>query len=214
MSVMLLQKELESLEFSAIDIETTGLHPTRDEILEIGVIRFRKNFQIAEFQQLVHPHKPIPEETVKIHGIQAETVQNSPAIDEVLPSFINFIQNSILVIQNSIFDLSFLIHRAKMAQIPFPTLPVFCTLQLTRKYYPQLKKYRLSFLKEYFKIETYRTRTALQSNYHEALNDAFTAMNVFKTCLSEMNLWRKNFLEIAFHEKGLKCTSDYDNYLF
>ncbi|MCX8000148.1 MAG: 3'-5' exonuclease [Leptospiraceae bacterium] len=211
---MLLEKKLESLEFSAIDIETTGLNPTQDEILEIGVIRFQKNCQVAQFQQLIQPSKPIPEETSKIHGIEAETVQRAPTIDEVLPSLINFVQNSILVIQNSIFDLSFLIHRAKMAQLSFPTLPVFCTLQLTRRYYPHLKRYRLSFLKEYFKIETYKFRTPTDSPYHEALNDAFIAMNVFKVCLQERNLWGKNFLEVVFHEKGLKYISDYDNYLF
>ncbi len=214
MNELLLKNKLENLEFSAIDIETTGLSPIYNEILEIGVIRFNKNIKISEFQQLIRPVKPIPEETIKIHGIQNKTVQNSPPIEEVLPAFLSFIQNSILVIQNSKFDLSFLIHYTTMIQRKFPVLPVFCTLQLTRKYYPNLQRYKLSYLKEYFNIKTYKIRTSPNNCEHEALNDAFVAMNIFRNCLYEQKLWTRNFDEVMNNDKELKLTSDYSEYLF
>lgn len=214
MSDILSHSILNELEFSALDIETTGLSPTSDAIVEIAVIRFTRNSTLAYFQELVNPSRPIPTKATQIHGISNEIVKNALTIDMVLPSLLSFIQNSILVVQNSIFDLSFLIHQAKLLQLDFPNLPVFCTLQMTRKYYPFLPKYKLAFLKEHFKIETFKIRTGKKQLYHEALNDAFVAMEVFRACLNENGFWSKKFSEVAFHEKGLIRTKDYNNYLF
>lgn len=213
MQNFLVEAALHQQEFVALDLETTGLLPEKHEIVEIAAVRFTREKVISEFNELIKPIREIPEEATKINGITNADLESARSILEVLPIFLDYIENSILVIQNSIFDLSFLMHASKMQRLDFPNLPVFCTLQMTRKLFPAFKKYNLVALRGRFQIEKKWYRTQKGEEFHEALDDTHATAEVLKNCLNLNNHWNKTFKEVVIHEKNLKFSKDYDNYL-
>lgn len=94
--------------FIAFDTETTGLEPKTDKIVEIGAVKFDRLGPIGRFSVLINPGIPMPAEAAKVNGITDEMLQKQPAMEEVLPDFLSFIENGILVAHNAPFDLSFI----------------------------------------------------------------------------------------------------------
>jgi DNA polymerase III epsilon subunit family exonuclease len=209
MTIDLLSMPLSKVEFTALDLETTGLYPGSSEILELSALRFNKESILSEFLSFSKPEKSIDAGATKINGITEEMVKNAPPLSAILGDFISFLNSSILVIQNSSFDLSFLLYEAKRLGIEFPNLPIFCTVQLSRKVFPRSPKHNLMALREYLQIPRMRSRTTEPSTIHEALDDSFAAMEVFKKCVEKKNGWDQPFSQVVHHEKGWKMIQDY-----
>ncbi len=157
--------------FIVLDIETTGLTPFTDEICEICAIKI-KNFVIQDtFHTLVKPKNKIPKEVIKIHGITDELVKDAPAIEEVLPKLIEFINNNTLVIHNVDFDLSFINYYLKKLSLPqIPISQTIDTLSLAKTYFP-LSSHGLSALSKDLFLKVKPT--------HRALNDALATLELF-----------------------------------
>lgn len=102
------QREYYNRELVVVDIETTGLNPQINEIVEIGAIKIKNFVAMGQFQSLVKTEKSIPAEISKIHGILDEDCKEAPSIKEVLKKFIDFAGDAILVSHNSEFDLGFI----------------------------------------------------------------------------------------------------------
>lgn len=96
------------LDFVSIDVETTGLVPGKDKIIEISAIRFVNFEPVQIFQTYINPCLPIPEEASKINGITDDMVSDAPKIETVIPSLLEFIGQSTIIGYNLIFDLKFL----------------------------------------------------------------------------------------------------------
>jgi hypothetical protein len=94
-------------EIVALDIETTGLDPKNDSIIEIGAVKFNDNRVVAEFSKLINPRKPINQFITNLTGITNSMVMNAPFIIDVLPEIHDFIGDAIILGQNIDFDLSF-----------------------------------------------------------------------------------------------------------
>ena len=92
----------------AFDLETTGLNPASDEIIEVGLARFREGEVVDEYQSLVKPSKPIPSDISHLTGIHQEDVEDAPDIDEILPDLRNFFGSATVVAHNVGFDRAFL----------------------------------------------------------------------------------------------------------
>ena len=92
----------------ALDIETTGLDPSTDAILEIGVARFNGRRVEAEFSTLINPRRPIPPFITQLTGITNEMVRNAPPLQAVLGQVADFVGDSPVLGHNVRFDLSFL----------------------------------------------------------------------------------------------------------
>lgn len=200
---------LQNAEFTALDIETSGLNPNENEILEIAAIRFDRDKIFNTYNFLIKPNKQLQSNAQAINGITTKMLENARNLDEILPEFFRFIEGSSLVIQNSEFDLSFLLPEAKKRRLSIPTLPVFCTLNMTRRIFPNLKKYGLVALRDYFKIEKMNT-TSSRHSFHEALDDSYAAMKVFIHCIDKVDLWSEQIDKINnYHPKGYKLTTDY-----
>lgn len=202
------QRFLQNMEFTALDIETSGLNPNENEILEIAAIRFDRDKILNTYNFLVKPNRPLQMNAQIVNGITPKMLENARSLDEILPEFLKFIEHSGLVIQNSEFDLSFILPEAKKRRIPIPTLPVFCTLNLARKNFPELKKFNLVALRAFFKIEKMNTVNSRHS-FHEALDDSFAAMKVFINCIDKTNSWTETMEKTNYHSKGYKTTDDY-----
>lgn len=91
-----------------IDLETTGLDPSYDEIIELAAVRVENKAIVPEFQSLVKPSFPIDGFITELTGITNEMLSNAPSVDAVLPSFFDYAGQSTVVAHNANFDVNFL----------------------------------------------------------------------------------------------------------
>lgn len=121
------------LTYTVFDTETTGLEPSKgDEIIQIGAVRITEGRLLIHecFEQLVDPCRPLAPASIAIHGIVPEMLFDQPTIDEVLPEFHRFCENTVLVAHNGAFDMRFLQLKESMTGIRF-TQPLLDTLLLS-----------------------------------------------------------------------------------
>lgn len=161
--------------FTAIDTETTGLSSQTDRIIEIGAVKFNKDGLISEFSKLINPERPIPFSSTQIHHITNKMVQNEQPIKNVLPDFLDFLGDSILIGHNVNFDLRFL--NAELTRNGFPEIEnsLIDTLRLCRWTFPELEKYNQVFMAEKFNLQI--------KNAHRAFDDAFICGQIFLNCI-------------------------------
>lgn len=99
------------MNFVVFDLETTGLNPVTNEIIEIGAVRFDTNKPVEVFHTFIKPKKNISAKITSINGITNEMVESCPTIEEVIPRFIDFIGDDVLVAHNSDFDMGFILNQ-------------------------------------------------------------------------------------------------------
>ncbi|MEV9615766.1 3'-5' exonuclease [Aliarcobacter butzleri] len=163
--------------FIVIDIETTGLHSIRDEIIEIGAIKIENinSTQHKTFQAFIKPKKAIPEFITNINGITNEMVENADSIEEVLEEFLDFIEDYPLVGHNIDFDIKFLNNKIKKAKLDFNNKELIDTLPLSRRAFPKSYNHKLQTLVRYIGINT--------NGSHRALEDSKATLFVYTTSL-------------------------------
>jgi DNA polymerase-3 subunit epsilon len=93
--------------FVVFDLETTGLDPKKDKIVEIGAVKFDQHGIAARFSVLINPGIPMPFAASKVNHITDEMLKGKPLIKDALPDFIRFIGDAVLIAHNSQFDSSF-----------------------------------------------------------------------------------------------------------
>lgn len=150
--------------YTIIDIETTGLDPHIDDILEISAIKVKNNEILDSFSSLINISYYIPEFITELTGITNEMCKNAPNIDKVLLDFYNFIGNDILIGHNINFDINFLYDNLEKHHNLHLQNDFIDTLRLSRKINTELKHHRLINLIEFYNIETSKQQ-------HRALND-------------------------------------------
>jgi DNA polymerase-3 subunit epsilon len=166
-------QRLSELAYTVFDTETTGLNPSQgDEIIQIGAARIVNNKLLRQesFEQLVDPKRSIPAASIPIHGIQPEMVRGQPTIDQVLPAFHAFAQDTVLVAHNAAFDMRFLQLKQEQVGLAFDH-PVLDTLLLSAVVHPNQDSHRLEALADRFNVAIV--------NRHTALGDAMVTAEVF-----------------------------------
>ncbi|MCL2129183.1 MAG: 3'-5' exonuclease [Treponema sp.] len=164
--------------FTAFDLETTGLDPKTDKIVEIGAVKFDNKGLIARFSTLINPGIPMPKEAERVNNISDKMLKDKPAINGVFPDFLRFIQGTILLAHNTSFDCNFINEKLKeFPSSPFPALPnrIVDTLLLSREVFPAFQSHSLQNL-----------ASALQINAidaHRAEDDARLCMEIFIRCI-------------------------------
>lgn len=149
-------------EYVVFDLETTGLSPSKDEIIEISGIKMHENEIKDEFTTLVNPGIPIPPAASRINGITDEMVRCAPPPGEALEKFLDFAENMVLVGHNiHTFDMAFLRFSAARRLKREITNDYVDTLYLARNCLPSLAHHRLSDVAEYFGISTAGAHRAL-----------------------------------------------------
>lgn len=161
--------------FVAFDTETTGLNTENCRIIEIGAVRFDQNGIIDTFNSLINPDQEIPLNITEITNINNQMVKDSPKIYQVLPKFLDFLTDSIVIGHNIQFDLRFL--EAECLRNNFPVIKntVIDTLQFSRWALPELKKYKQSIIADYFGVNIEAA--------HRAYDDARVCGNIFLHCI-------------------------------
>jgi len=145
-----------------IDLETTGLRADTDKIIEIGAIKVEDGHETI-YHSFVNPKIPISERIIEIVGITDEMVKDAPEIGDIIGGFIEFTEELPLLGHNLMFDFGFLKTAAVQNGYQFQKNGLD-TLDIARKYLPELETRRLDYLCEYFGIQ--------EEQHHRAWNDA------------------------------------------
>ena len=95
-------------DFICIDLETTGLNPKKDRIIEIGAVKVRNGQIVETFQQLIDPKQQLEERVEVLTGISSEELEGQPTIQEILPALKEFLVEDVLLGHRVLFDYSFL----------------------------------------------------------------------------------------------------------
>ncbi len=135
--------------FVAIDVETTGLSPLQNELIEISAIKYLGNKKIDTFTTLIKPKVRIPYYITNITGITNEMVKNSPFVEEVMPNLIQFIGNNPIVAHNANFDYKFI---QSYSNNSFSKNKLIDTVQIGRKLYPHLANHKLGTIAKHIGI--------------------------------------------------------------
>lgn len=157
-------------QYVAFDLETTGKDPRRDEIIEIGAVRISGGRMGEEFSALVKPSRPLPRLITEITGITDRDLENAPPLEEVLPKFLDFVGEAVLIAHNIEFDYAFLKQAARRLLKRRLTNETFCTLAAARARMPG-QNHRLGAVAEALGVEL--------KNWHRATADARAAALIF-----------------------------------
>lgn len=133
-------------EYVVFDLETTGLDSSCDSIIEIAAIRVSNDRIIEEFQTLVNPNAPIDDFIMHLTGISNEMVSDAPLIESVLPAFLRFIGDDIVIGHNANFDVNFIYDACVRLGLPPIRNDFVDTLRLSRLLCPEEEHHRLSDL--------------------------------------------------------------------
>lgn len=167
------------VEFAAIDFETTGLHAATDRIVEFGAVLFCGSTITGAFDQLSNPGIPIGRDAVAVSGIADADVATAPDVKSVLPSFLEFIGDRVLIAHNASFDLGFLRAAIHDADLPEITNLVIDTQALAMKAFPRRKSYALQNLAAELSLP--------RNTAHRAKDDAELCMRLFSAAVDELS---------------------------
>ncbi len=152
-------------EYVALDLETTGLHAARDRVVEVGAVRFDEaGVEIARFESLVNPQRPMGPGAQAVHGISDADLADAPLAHDVLPEFLAFVGDVTrvrLLAHNASFDAGFL--GMELARLGMSTAgySVTDTLALARARLPHLRSHRLDVLTQVLNLAPGQPHRAL-----------------------------------------------------
>ena len=175
-------------DFICIDLETTGLNPKKDRIIEIGAVKVRNGKIVATFQQLIDPKQQLEERVELLTGIASKELEGQPTIQEVLPKLREFLGEDVLLGHRVLFDYSFLKRTFTNEKISFERKGID-TLKLARQFVTECESKKLESLCKHYGI----THQA-----HRALGDALATVELYQ------KLVESHYVEEAFAPKPLE----------
>ena len=159
-----------------LDVETTGVNPHDDAIIQLSAIKFFGNKELNRLNTYINPDRPIPSETTSIHNITDDMVKDAPRIDDIKTAFLEFIKDSILVGYNITFDLNFI-------SIAFggilDGIQYFDVMHLAKSHL-DLPDYQLGTVAEYLGF-------CPNGSFHDSMTDCEATADAFwKLCTQEL----------------------------
>lgn len=178
--------------FVVFDIETTGFSPVTNRIIEIGAVKVEDGQITDRFSTFVNPEVPIPFEIEKLTSINDSMVMDAETIEVVLPKFLDFVGNAVLVAHNANFDVSFIRENAERQQIPV-NFTYVDTVGIARMLLTGQTKYTLDAVAKTLKISL--------ENHHRAVDDAECTAEIFMKFINMLEKDEVYTLE-ALNEMG------------
>jgi DNA polymerase-3 subunit epsilon len=157
----------------AVDLETTGLSPLLDKIIEMAAVKITEKGEVLTFHSLINPLIDIPEFTIQFHGLSNSSIKDAPTIKRPLKNFWEFLERYPIIGHNSVFDLGYLIKASHDFQIPFPPVDVFDSCRYARALYKKCENPPLNY-----KLSTLSSFVGFNLNHHEALEDSFACLKI------------------------------------
>lgn len=156
--------------YVVFDLETTGFSPIQDKIIEIGAVKVERGVIMERFSTFVNPKIPIPFKITQLTSITDDMVVDAETIDVVLPKFLDFIGDAVLVAHNAGFDVSFIEQNCRYQEIEREFISLD-TVALARVLLPTLSKYKLNVVAKALNISL--------ENHHRAVDDAGATAEIF-----------------------------------
>lgn len=158
----------------AVDLETTGLSPLVDKIIEIAAVKITQEGEVSTFHSLINPLIDIPEFTIQFHGLTNADVVDAPTIKKPLKEFWQFVDKLPMLAHNASFDLGYLIKASHDFLLEFPVVSIYDSCRFARAVYKARDNapinFKLSTLCEYFNVPLL---------HHVAIEDTFACLKVF-----------------------------------
>ena len=156
--------------FVVFDLETTGFSPDKNKIIEIGAVLVENGNIVERFSSFVNPKEPIPFKIEKLTGISDNMVIDAPEIGEVLPKFLEFCNDAVMVAHNASFDMSFIKKNCENLEIEREFTSID-TVALSRMLLPSLNKFTLDSVAKVLGVSL--------ENHHRAVDDAEATAHIF-----------------------------------
>ena len=157
--------------YVVFDIETTGFSAIYDKIIEIGAVKVEKGVITDKFSRFVNPERPIPYRIEELTKINDSMVMDADTIEKVLPEFLEFAKDCVLVAHNAEFDMSFIMHNATRLGYEYD-FTYADTVTLARTLIPTIGKYKLDNVAKALNIPL--------ENHHRAVDDAGCTARIFE----------------------------------
>lgn len=158
--------------YVAFDVETTGLNPEENEIIEIGALKVRDGKVRDRFMELIRPRETISQTISDLTGITNDMVADARSADQVIPDFLDFCGEDILIGHNILFDYSFMKVGAAGCGKAFEKYGID-TLKIARRVLQELESKSLERLCAYYHIEN--------KSAHRAYHDALATAKLYQT---------------------------------
>ena len=156
--------------FVVFDLETTGFSAAKNKIIEIGAVKVVNGSITERFSTFVNPKVPIPYEIEQLTHITDDMVLDAPMIHEILPQFMEFCQNAVMVAHNADFDMSFIRHNCDLLGLECEKTVLY-TVALARVLLPSLNRFKLNTIAKALNISL--------ENHHRAVDDAACTAEIF-----------------------------------
>lgn len=166
-------------DYTAIDVETTGLDPKFDDIIEVAAVRVRDGVEVDAFQSLINPGYEINNFITELTGITNEMLFTAPPMADVLPGFFDFIGGDILIGHNVNFDVNFLYDACQCLELTLSN-DFIDTMRISRRLFPSEPHHRLIDLRQKFNVKI--------EGAHRALADCRTCINCYDKLIAHMKV--------------------------
>ncbi|MBP3608832.1 MAG: 3'-5' exoribonuclease [Lachnospiraceae bacterium] len=177
----------------AIDVETTGISPEKERMIEIGAFRPETG---EIFRTLIHPGRPLPEKITELTGITDEMLVGAPEEKEAIGALLEFLHgDTVLLGHNICFDHSFLVQAIRRCGFEEPEFAGIDTLKISRVLCPELPNKKLETMVAHFGLTNERA--------HRAFEDARVTAELYQ-CLKRMNREPELFEPVSLYYKSKK----------
>lgn len=166
-------------DYVALDLETTGLDPEYDSIIEIGMVRVRRGEVTAEYSTLVNPGMEIDEFITDLTGITNDMLASAPAIAEVLPTARDFLGDDIILGHNINFDINFIYDNCERQGLSPVSNGYIDTMRISRRVLPDLKHHRLADIVKALGVDHVQA--------HRAIGDCHATIDCYKALLARID---------------------------
>lgn len=160
------------VDYTVLDIETTGLDPSFDEIIEMSAIRVRNNAIDCTFSSLIKPDYPIDDFISELTGITNDMLCDAPPLSAILPEFLRFVGDDTLVGHNVNFDINFIYDQSALLSLPPFKNDFIDTMRLSRKLFPDLTNHKLATVSRHLNVP--------QPAAHRAMADCEVTNSVYQ----------------------------------
>ena len=157
-------------EYIVFDIETTGLSQKKNKIIEIGAVKVKDGEEINRFSEFINPEEPIPYSIEQLTSITDEMVMHAPTVDVILPKFLEFCGDDIVVAHNAAFDTGFIKKNARDLGMKFDNT-IMDTMTLSHVLLPELGKFTLDRVCKALNVKN--------EHHHRAVDDANATAKIF-----------------------------------
>ncbi|MBI4137028.1 GIY-YIG nuclease family protein [Candidatus Roizmanbacteria bacterium] len=159
-----------------VDIETTGMSPVYDRIIDIGIIRVENNTVVEQYNQLVNPQMSFSPFIQAMTGITPEHLEEAPSFEAIYPTVYELLKDTVFVAHNVRFDYGFLRNEFKRFDISF-TSKQLCTAKLSRNLFTRYRRHNLSAIIERFGF--------ICEHRHRAFDDAQVLWQFYQKIIDE-----------------------------